>query len=420
MVDGRCVFSRRAVRGKKIHFVSPCREPAMAVSTFNILMYSHDTYGLGHIRRTLAIAASLVAEDVNIIILTGSPIAGRFKFPLGIDFVRVPGMIKQSNTVYIPHAIKVNAEQVMAIRSDIITATAKAFDPGLFIVDKVPTGLRGEIMPTLEWFQKERPKAKVVLGLRDILDDAESTREEWAERDYVEVMDKFFSEIWVYGDKQLYNPISEYAMPDKLSSKTIFTGYLRRRTFNPSKNGKNQNKCKSILVTTGGGGDGYKMLDAYLSMLEAFPDFPHKSHIVSGPFIPRDQLKQLVKRAKALKVNFATFNKRLEQKMAGSDLVISMGGYNTLCEILSQGKVSLIIPRVKPRREQLIRAQVFKDRGVIDYLESRDMSPPVLRAKIDALLDNPGPIQAAIRDFPMTGLEAIKSRLAEYKAGVLS
>ena len=58
-------------------------------STYNILMYSHDTYGLGHIRRTLAIASHLRTPNVNILIITGSPIVGRFSFPPQIDFVRL-------------------------------------------------------------------------------------------------------------------------------------------------------------------------------------------------------------------------------------------------------------------------------------------------------------------------------------------
>ena len=50
-------------------------------SIYKILMYSHDTYGLGHIRRTMAIASHLRSPQVNILILTGSPIVGRFAFP---------------------------------------------------------------------------------------------------------------------------------------------------------------------------------------------------------------------------------------------------------------------------------------------------------------------------------------------------
>ena len=59
---------------------------------YNILMYSHDTYGLGHIRRTMSIASHLRAGDVNVLILTGSPIAGRFVLPENVDFAgeRIP------------------------------------------------------------------------------------------------------------------------------------------------------------------------------------------------------------------------------------------------------------------------------------------------------------------------------------------
>ncbi|HKK33514.1 MAG TPA: glycosyltransferase, partial [Desulfomicrobiaceae bacterium] len=121
----------------------------MPSSSYNILMYSHDTYGLGHIRRTMAIARTLVGEGVNILILTGSPIVGRFDFPEGVDFVRIPGMIKQSNESYVPHSIRVAPEYAMNIRQEIITATAKAFNPALFIVDKAPLGLNREIVPTL-------------------------------------------------------------------------------------------------------------------------------------------------------------------------------------------------------------------------------------------------------------------------------
>ncbi len=66
----------------------------------NILMYSHDTYGLGHIRRSMAIANHLCDYNTNVLILTGSPIAGRFPFQEQVYFVRIPGMIKKMNGDY--------------------------------------------------------------------------------------------------------------------------------------------------------------------------------------------------------------------------------------------------------------------------------------------------------------------------------
>ena len=198
-------------------------------STYNILMYSHDTYGLGHIRRSMAIASHLLGPRVNILILTGSPIAGRFTFPEQIDFVRIPGMIKRTNEEYLPLSIKINARHALDIRKNIITATVKAFQPQLFIVDKEPLGLKREVLPALQWLRRSRPGTRTVLGLRDIMDDAQTTRHEWKEKGVYQILQDLYSEIWVYGNRELYDPISEYGIPDEVSSKIHFTGYIPRK-----------------------------------------------------------------------------------------------------------------------------------------------------------------------------------------------
>ena len=146
---------------------------------YNILMYSHDTYGLGHIRRTMAIASHLRSPSTNILILTGSPIAGRYSLPENVDFVRIPGMIKKTNDEYHSLSIRINAEHALNIRKSIISATAKSFQPDLFIVDKEPLGLKREVLPILRWFKKHRPKTRTVLGLRDIMDDRNTICRDW-------------------------------------------------------------------------------------------------------------------------------------------------------------------------------------------------------------------------------------------------
>ena len=136
----------------------------MSRSCYNILMYSHDTYGLGHIRRTMAIAAHLCSRHTNILILTGSPIVGRFALPDQIDFVRIPGMIKKTNEEYLPLSIKINPQHALEIRKNLIKATAKTFQPQLFIVDKEPLGLKKEVLPTLKWLKRSLPSTRTILG----------------------------------------------------------------------------------------------------------------------------------------------------------------------------------------------------------------------------------------------------------------
>ncbi len=390
-------------------------------STYNILMYSHDTYGLGHIRRTMAIAAHLLGPRINIIILTGSPIAGRFAFPEQIDFVRIPGMIKKTNDEYLPLSVKLNARHALDIRKNIITATAKTFQPQLFVVDKEPLGLKKEVLPTLQWLRRSRPETKTILGLRDIMDDGPTVRKDWHEKGVYKILDELYSEIWIYGNQEFYDPVSEYAISEDVKSKMHFTGYIPRKI--PSKeavknirkeNNLNEDE-KLVVVTTGGGGDGFAVMDTYLSMLESTDRLPFKSILITGPFMPKQERKKVFKRARRLGVRTYHFYRQMEKIFAAADIVVSMGGYNTLCEILSQGTLSLVIPRETPRKEQLIRAQTFQRQSLVEHIPWGNFSPDMLMQKLLAILENPRPYQEAISDFRLTGIEAMQKRLQEFR-----
>ena len=391
-------------------------------STYNILMYSHDTYGLGHIRRTLAIASHLRTPNVNILVITGSPIVGRFSFPPQIDFVRVPGMIKMTNEEYLPLSIKINTQHALKIRQTIITSTAKAFQPRLFIVDKAPLGLKKEIVPTLQWFNRYHGHTKTVLGLRDIMDDAASTRKDWKEKGVYDVLDLYYSEIWVYGNQDFYDPIREYDIPKNISRKMIFTGYIPRavpKTGEINEVRREQRldaDHKLVVVTTGGGGDGYDHMDAYLTMLEAWGGFPpFRTVMVTGPFMPKKRRMEIFTRARRIKVRTYRFYRHMERLIGAADVVVCMGGYNTVCEILSQRKPSLIIPREQPRREQLIRAQILYEHKLADFIPWRQLAPNLLRDKLLAMIESPEPYHKEISNFRFTGLKVMSERLAEFR-----
>jgi predicted glycosyltransferase len=391
-------------------------------STYNILMYSHDTYGLGHIRRTMAIASYLLGPRINILILTGSPIAGRFSFPEQIDFVRIPGMIKKTKDEYLPLSIKINARHALDIRKNIITATAKTFQPQLFIVDKEPLGLRKEVLPTLKWLQRCRPNTRAILGLRDIMDDAATVKKDWDEKGVYEVLESLYSEIWVYGDREFYDPIAEYDISESISRKIYFTGYIPRKipgkeaVRNIRKELGVQQEEKLVVVTTGGGGDGYNVMRNYVNMLESINgNLPFKSVLITGPFMPKKKRKKIFKRARKLGVRTFHFYRQMETIFAAADLVVSMGGYNTLCEILSQGTLSLVIPRETPRKEQMIRAQAFKRQNLVDFIPWGEFNPKILQEKILALLESPDHYREAIAQFRLTGIETMQQRLRQFR-----
>ena len=390
-------------------------------TTYNILMYSHDTYGLGHIRRTMAIASHLLQENINILILTGSPIVGRFSVPERMDFVRIPGMIKKTNEEYLPLSIKIDSRQVLNIRRNIITATAKAFKPHLFIVDKEPLGLKKEVLPTLKWLKRCMPETRTILGLRDIMDDAVTVQEDWKRKGIYEILHQLYSEIWVYGNQNFYDPIQEYAIPRRISKKMLFTGYIPRKV--PNRKAVQQLRKeqglardeKLVVVTTGGGGDGFAVMDTYLNMLEAASaPLPFKSVLITGPFMADRETKEVNERARRCGAKTYQFCRVMEKMLAGADLVVSMGGYNTLCEILSQGTPTLIIPREVPRKEQLIRAQVLYNHNLVDYIPWNAFSPKILRERILSILECPEPYREAISRFELTGYKIMRFRLETF------
>jgi len=395
----------------------------MTQPAFNILMYSHDTYGLGHIRRTMAIANHLRHHNTNILILTGSPIAGRFAFPHQVDFVRIPGMIKMTNDEYRSLSIRIDDEQALSIRTNIILATAQTFKPDLFVVDKEPLGLKREVLPTLQWIKESCPQTRTILGLRDILDEPSVIIKDWTEKNVYAQLPELYDEVWVYGNQDVYDPVSLYQFPDSIRDRVLFTGYIPRKKKSSGTRLKVRRQFRIlpddhlVLVTTGGGGDGFELLEHFLEMHDYYPtSLPLKSLVITGPFMPKHQREKFKKRAKIYGIKTLPFHPRLEELMQAADLVISMGGYNTICEILTQETPALIIPRETPRKEQLIRAQCLKDRDLIDFIPWQEVTPQLMRDKIFNLLHNGPQYAEAMAKFKLTGLDVMLQRLNQFRA----
>ena len=92
-----------------------------------------------------------------------------------------------------------------------------------------------------------------------------------------------------------------------------------------------------------------------------------------------------------------------------------MGGYNTICELLSLGTLPLIVPRDTPRKEQLIRAKIFHRNHLVDYIPWHQCGSERMREKVFSLLKSPAAINGAISRFQMTGISSMQGRLKAFK-----
>ncbi len=353
-----------------------------------ILMYSHDTFGLGHLRRCRTIAHSLVEDfrGLNVLIISGSSIAGAFDYRARVDFVKIPSVIKLRNGDYTSLDRHIDLKDTLKLRQSIILHTAEKFRPDIFIVDKEPMGLRGEVENTLAYLKTK--KTKLVLGLREVMDAPHLLDSEWKHREIMQKIDEYFDSIWVYGPPDFYDPLIDLDVPAEVRSKMNFVGFLQRNVFK-EEDAVRRPKGDYILVTTGGGGDGSDLIHDVIHAYQEDPTLTHPAVIVLGPFMPVDQRRKLIKKGgKIPHIRVIEFDNRMEELIAGASGVVAMGGYNTYCEILSFDKPALIVPRMRPREEQMIRAKRAAELGLIDMLLPGEAAEPLrLAAALKSLPD---------------------------------
>lgn len=385
-----------------------------------MLIYSHDTFGLGHIRRCRAIANSLVATypHISVIIVSGSSVISSFQFGDGVDYVRIPGVEKQSDGRYGPHHLNLDLHDTIRLRTDIIKQVVLSFDPDVVIVDKEPIGLRGELVPALDIL---RPRgARIVLGLRDVLDEPAKLHEEWRQSGALDALGQIYDDIFVYGLESIYQPLAGLPNQHLFAHKIRYTGYLKRAVPSPMPPTRYPRITKGpfILVTPGGGRDGAGVIDWVISAYEADPTIELPALIVFGPFMSRERRKDFAERiARIPKLESLGFEPRLELLMNRAHCVVAMGGYNTFCEVLSFDKPALIVPRVKPRLEQAIRAERADHLKLVDVLHDPqengegERDPLVMARALHGLPRRMPPSQAFVPSL-LDGLPAISRALA--------
>ncbi|RDE19964.1 hypothetical protein DV711_11765 [Motiliproteus coralliicola] len=377
-----------------------------------VLIYSHDTFGLGHLRRCRTLAHALVEQykGLSVLILTGSPIIGRFDFKARVDFVRIPGVIKLHNGEYTSLGLHIDLQHTLKLRESIILHTAEAFEPDLFLVDKEPLGLKGEVESTLKLLKQKG--VATVLGIRDVLDAPHLLRPEWESKGAGAALQEYYNEVWVYGDRSMGNPLEGLGLPAQIEQMTHYTGYLQREVPEsvPSKHllGVPQNY---LLITPGGGGDGVEMVDWALRAYELdSSSLPHGLFVL-GPFMALAEQQAFRERISRIEnASLVTFDNRMESLIDNAAAVVAMGGYNTFCEILSFNKPALLIPRTRPREEQLIRAEKASDLGLVSLLDPRKgIDATEMHRALQALLKQ-SPPRELVADCFLNGLDKVCQR----------
>ena len=363
-------------------------------ATIKILFYSHDTMGLGHLQRNLKIARKLksVRPDLNIVLLTGSTYTSHFDRPAGIDYVHLPPVRKIGKEKYDAFYDEDSFESVFRGRKSVILKTIKDLSPDVFWVDHAPIGMKGELLPALEWISENKSSMLTVLGIRDIIDSPSNIIPLWKEQEIFNILRSFYDRIFIYGDREIFDPIREYDLTPDIIEKTYFTGYIMNTADDHSSSTMDLEMPdkKRIFVTIGGGEwAGETIIGNLLEALNKYRnEIPFEISIVTGPLFPKSLWAQYSREAENLRVRLHKFVADIRPFISASDMVISTAGYNTVTDILGYGKKGLFIPRIKFRQEQILRSKRFAELGIVDTLHPDDVTPSSLIEKIAVMINN--------------------------------
>ncbi|HEV3377106.1 MAG TPA: glycosyltransferase [Thermoleophilaceae bacterium] len=354
------------------------------MSAPRFILYSHDGCGLGHLRRNLAIAAALTGEapGASVVLLTGCIELGAQGLARNVEIVSLPSLKKLGNGRYGARRLPISPTMLGAVRAGLITAAVESFRPDVLLIDKHPMGVRGELRPALQSLPEWGGRA--VLGLRDILDDPATVREEWSDDGVVEFTEAHCEALLIYGNPHVFDFVGEYGLPASLARRARHCGYVVNPNAAPRPALASAfARRPRVLATAGGGEDGRRLLETFA---QAARVAEWDAVMVAGPqSSPADQ-GALQRMAADAGVAFHASVSNLPELLPHVDALVSMGGYNTLSEALSLGTPTLCVPRAHPRREQLIRARSFANLNLLRLVEPERLRPELLRAEVTTLL----------------------------------
>ncbi|MDZ8106292.1 MAG: glycosyltransferase [Nostoc sp. DedQUE12a] len=387
-----------------------------------LMVYSHDGFGLGNIRRMLGICTHLLdsIDKLSILVVSGSPMLHSFRLPKRLDYIKLPCLNRGTSGEMSVKYLGIEIHETVKLRSELILSAIANFKPDVFLVDKKPYGIRNELKSTIEYLTTKLPQTPLILILRDILDRPDAIITEWQKHGYYEAIEKYYDRVLVVGTPEIFDIREQYQLPPMVAKKVQFCGYIRQQLGSKSPNLvrselKLSQEEQLVLVTPGGGEDGYSLIDTYLSSLALLPTrYKLRSLIICGPEMPLEQQAAIKQKAAAYShVEIGEFTNDLMSYIAAADAVVAMGGYNTICEILSVNKPAVIVPRIKPSQEQYIRAQHLAWLGVLTAIHPNDLTPDILLRSLLQQLHIP---KISIPEINLNGLPKISQYISNLLA----
>lgn len=377
-----------------------------------ILFYCQSLVGIGHLTSSLRLIDALLPwADVDLV--HGGLDAGPLPAQAGRRTLRLATLLHDEDSgAFCDPEGRRSVDAIWADRASAISAFLHTrYDAA--VLEFYPFGRRRfkrEIGSLLAAVQPARGPVPVFTSVREVL----IPRPVETERRMVESVKKHIHTVFVRSDPAILRLDETFSLAHEIGDRLCHTGYIG--TPQP---GEPPTRRAQVLVSQGGGDVGRELLLAAIAAAARLPGL----HFVlaAGSRTPATEIAALQAAARSPNVQVCPFLPDFPRRLAESALSISMGGDNTLLDVLGAGTRALAYP-YQGNSEQALRIRRFAERGLLHAIGPDDLDPVRLQARIEQTLAAPPAAHAVRMDGAQVTSDIIRTVLsaAASRAGAAS
>ncbi len=386
-----------------------------------ILVYTHNSIGLGHAFRTLAAITGIKKwrPDIDFLVISGTSIQQIF-FKEGIEVIKLPSIKldidHKDSPMHSRYLSGFDLETIFDFRQSIIMKTFDFFQPDALIIEHNMTGQMSELIPLLmkKWMRKGGPVdfalAHICRGIMKWIPLLQIPYQNPRHRSESINIGELYDFRYVLEDREVIDINKEFLGNDPdLEKKIRYLGKITNKVYGelPSREEVLERfglmDRKIILISLGRNN---KVGALAKSLLEALKTTglrtSHQIVMVHDPYLDPELDRSIKCHPLSKGIRFTSFLPDLVDLIHHSELVVSRAGYNIVNEILLTGTKAILVPESHGGGEQEKRARSIQADNIRVLVEA------------DVLRNSPAEM---ILDFLNEPIPPISHKFDKYAIG---
>lgn len=349
-----------------------------------ILVYTHNSIGVGHAFRTAAVISGIKKwrPDIDFLVISGTSVPQVF-FKEDIEVIKLPSVKMdidhKQNSLHSRYLTGFDLEAVFDFRQRLIMASFDFLQPDALIIEHNMTGQMSELIPLLmkKWMRKGGPVdfvlAHICRGIMKWIPLLRIPYQNPRHRSESINIGGLYDFMYVLEDREVIDINKSFLGDDpELENKIQYLGKITNRTYDelPSRNETLKRfgmpDKKLVVVSLG---RNQKVFNLSIRLAEIFDKFiNHETYEVVmalDTYLDRSSVEALRSHESCNRIRFIDFLPDLVDLFNHSEIVISRAGYNTVNEILLTGTKAIIVPESHGGGEQELRAHSVKAENIL-------------------------------------------------------